>query len=455
MPTKPDAERPERGNILSFEGFGGIRLEGESWGHPDQPTLLLLPGGGQTIAPYRHAARTLSETGRRVICVDLRGHGRSQRSPDGDYSLERLSRDVVAILQQLDTRPVVVGASVGGVAALTAIGESEFDLASGLILVDVAAEIDALERDRVHSLLEEHLDGFATVEDAAEALRKLGLSTSLEFDLDAVERNLGEEPDGRLHWNWDARFADGLRGEDVGARLEAAAAQIRIPVLLARGTESKLVSAEAINDLASYFPDPEIAEIDGAGHLVAVDRTDDFAALLTDFLERRAPRLPLAYETGSDMRTLRDALGCFATGVTIVTTMDEGVPKGFVANSFTSVSLDPPLVLFCLATRSSRIESFKSASYFAINIVHIGQQKSVQDFVSAKSDHFDTVAWKRSEHNIPVVKDALSTFQCRTKSVTQAGDHVIVIGEVKSATFEPNRDPLLYFKGRYRRLHFG
>ena len=104
------------------------------------------------------------------------------------------------------------------------------------------------------------------------------------------------------------------------------------------------------------------------------DQVEVENAALLGFLERQAPRDAMVYQAGSDPRTLRDALGCFATGVTVVTTLDEaGQPVGLTANSFSSVSLDPPLILFCLARSSTNVERFRQARHFAINVLHIGQ----------------------------------------------------------------------------------
>ncbi|NBB61516.1 flavin reductase [Pseudomonas sp. ODNR1LW] len=173
------------------------------------------------------------------------------------------------------------------------------------------------------------------------------------------------------------------------------------------------------------------------------------------FLERQAPREALHYQAGSDARTLRDALGCFATGVTVVTTLDEaGQPVGLTANSFSSVSLDPPLILFCLARSSSNLERFQRAEHFAINVLHIGQQPMSGAFARSSAERFDGVAWETWDTGAPILSGSLASFECATHQVVEAGDHLVFIGRVTRARFEPRRDPLLYFRGRYRRLHF-
>ena len=161
------------------------------------------------------------------------------------------------------------------------------------------------------------------------------------------------------------------------------------------------------------------------------------------------------YRTGSDPRTLRDALGCFATGVTIVTCIDgQQRPVGLTANSFTSLSLDPPLLLVCVAKAAGCAGTFGDAREFAVNVLQTGQQPASITFSSKGQDRFGSTLWTIGEHGAPVLLDSLSVFECRRHAIHDGGDHFILVGEVVKATFEPGLDPLLYFRGRYRRLHF-
>ena len=167
--------------------------------------------------------------------------------------------------------------------------------------------------------------------------------------------------------------------------------------------------------------------------------------------------MPVAreYRTGSDPRTLRDALGCFATGVTVVTCLDgEGRPVGLTANSFTSLSLDPPLLLVCVAKATASAGPLSEAAHFAVNVLHTGQQPASITFSTRVEDRFGCTPWSMGEHGVPVLLDSLSVFECSNHAIHDGGDHYILVGEVKKATFEPGLDPLLYFRGKYRRLHF-
>ncbi|MEM8826072.1 MAG: flavin reductase family protein [Pseudomonadota bacterium] len=229
-----------------------------------------------------------------------------------------------------------------------------------------------------------------------------------------------------------------------------------------------LVAPDAVPDL----PDLPLLVVQGAGMAgaAASDAEEtvviaDAAALpgdgealnavLLEFLERQVPRTPPAYQTGSDSRTLRDALGCFATGVTVVTTLaEDGTPVGLTANSFTSVSLDPPLLLVCVAKSASSLTAFEAADAFAVNVLQIGQQPVSSRFATRGQDKFAGTRTERWSTGVPIIADSLASFECTRHALHDGGDHLILVGRVGRVRFEPRRDPLLYFRGKYRRLHF-
>ena len=161
------------------------------------------------------------------------------------------------------------------------------------------------------------------------------------------------------------------------------------------------------------------------------------------------------YRSGHDPRTLRDALGCFATGVTVVTCVgDDGRPAGLTVNSFTSVSLDPPLLLVCLAKQAASAAPLTQADSFAVNVLQTGQQPASIRFATRDEDRFGTTPWSRGEGGAPILEESLGVFECERYAVYDGGDHHILVGRVVKASFDASLDPLLYFRGRYRRLHF-
>lgn len=153
--------------------------------------------------------------------------------------------------------------------------------------------------------------------------------------------------------------------------------------------------------------------------------------------------------TKHDPRTLRDAFGTFMTGVTVVTTRAaDGTPVGFTANSFTSVSLDPPLVLVCLANSSGNFETFTSAGGFAINILSEEQKEVSSTFARRIEDRFAKVAWRDGPHGAPLIEGVSAWFDCSMFKTVDAGDHTILIGRVEA--FEASPTPGLgYARGAY------
>ena len=146
---------------------------------------------------------------------------------------------------------------------------------------------------------------------------------------------------------------------------------------------------------------------------------------------------------------LRRALGAFATGVTVVTTMDaDGSPRGFTANSFTSVSLDPPLILVCLAKRAASCPVFQAAESFAVNILSEDQKAVSTAFSSPGVDRFTTVDWSARATGCPILADVVAWLDCRMQEVVDAGDHYILIGRIVDYDYAP-ASPLGFCRGAY------
>ncbi|MDW9508597.1 flavin reductase family protein [Sinorhizobium meliloti] len=150
-----------------------------------------------------------------------------------------------------------------------------------------------------------------------------------------------------------------------------------------------------------------------------------------------------------DPRALRDAFGAFATGVTVVTASDAaGKPIGFTANSFTSVSLDPPLLLVCLAKSSRNYESMTSAGRFAINVLSETQKDVSNTFARPVEDRFAAVDWRLGRDGCPIFSDVAAWFECSMQDIIEAGDHVIIIGRV-TAFENSGLNGLGYARGGY------
>lgn len=149
-----------------------------------------------------------------------------------------------------------------------------------------------------------------------------------------------------------------------------------------------------------------------------------------------------------DPRAFRQCLGQFATGVTVITTRSGGQNVGVTANSFSSLSLDPPLVLWSIGRKSRSFEAFRSAGHFAINILAAGQVDISQRFSSTAEDKFDGVGWEPGITGVPILDGVIGYFECRSEMVHDAGDHILLVGRVlRFARFQG--DALLFVQGRY------
>jgi 3-hydroxy-9,10-secoandrosta-1,3,5(10)-triene-9,17-dione monooxygenase reductase component len=152
-----------------------------------------------------------------------------------------------------------------------------------------------------------------------------------------------------------------------------------------------------------------------------------------------------------DTSEFRLAMGHFATGVTVVTSQFEGKPAGFTANAFTSVSLDPPLVLVCIDLRGLSLKAIESSRYFAVNIMGKDSIETVRCFARNGSEKYDTfcsVRYHIEETGSPILDEAITWVDCRVKASYPGGDHLIVLGEVVAVASLAD-DPLLYYRGNY------
>jgi flavin reductase (DIM6/NTAB) family NADH-FMN oxidoreductase RutF len=153
-----------------------------------------------------------------------------------------------------------------------------------------------------------------------------------------------------------------------------------------------------------------------------------------------------------DPRDFRNALGTYATGVTIITAAaPDGKPYGLTCNSFASVSLNPPLVLWSLVVYSSSLTVFQNASHFAVNVLGASQQTLANRFAKSSDDKFTGVEWTPGLGNAPVLAECVASFQCRSVNRYYGGDHVIFLGAVEAYAYNRN-EPLLFARGAYGRF---
>jgi 4-hydroxyphenylacetate 3-hydroxylase, reductase component len=156
-------------------------------------------------------------------------------------------------------------------------------------------------------------------------------------------------------------------------------------------------------------------------------------------------------ESVYDSRDLRRALSRFATGVAVVTTVTpEGQYDGLAINSFSSVSLSPPLILWNLAKSSSRLGLFQTVEHFAVNLLSAAQENICQRFARPGQDRFAGLSLEIGQGGVPVLAGGLGHFECQREALIEGGDHLIIIGRVLRYRHDPAGDPLIFCNGAYR-----
>lgn len=274
-----------------FEGCSGNRLVADQEGPVDGTPVLLLHGGGQTRHSWARARQALGSAGYLAIAVDARGHGDSDWIHDGDYRLESQVGDLTSIIAALDRKPALVGASMGGVNSLIACG-AQPDLAALLLMVDVTPRLEPRGVERIKDFMLGNPDGFASLDEAAEAVAAYNSTHSRAGSKEGLRKNLRLGEDGRWRWHWDPQFMLGdhrTTVETISRRMFDAAANIAIPLLLIRGQKSDVVSPEGVAEMRELLPQMEFVDVQGAGHMVVGDRNDIFNDAIVAFLGRHLP----------------------------------------------------------------------------------------------------------------------------------------------------------------------
>jgi pimeloyl-ACP methyl ester carboxylesterase len=274
-----------------------LRLAADRWEPAPRAgrhgAVVLLHGGGQTRHSWRRTGQRLADSGWTAIALDARGHGESDWDSDGDYGIEALVSDLLAVVGGLRERPVLVGASAGGLTSLIAQGERP-ELARALVLVDVTPRIELDGAAEVTNFMRSGADGFASLDEAAEAVVAYNPHRAQPPGVDGLRKNLRQVGD-RWYWHWDPRFLSGASRPgsksveaqllELTARAEAAARAISVPTLLVRGAESRIVSPATAHELRQLIPAARQLDVSGAGHMVAGDDNDVFCGGLLEFLE--------------------------------------------------------------------------------------------------------------------------------------------------------------------------
>jgi pimeloyl-ACP methyl ester carboxylesterase len=279
---------------FATDGPGGVRVISDRLGDPRARAVVFLHGGGQTRRSWARAAAAVAKRGWQAVTIDLRGHGESDWSSEGDYRVTSFAGDVQEVLRTLPPKPVLVGASLGGFTSMLLAGELAPGIAGAVVLVDIVPNMEQSGATRIHNFMADRVkSGFASLDEVADAIAEYNPHRPRPTDLDGLTTNLRRRGD-RWYWHWDPQFISGTAAfppfevTDADRMHEAVAAILDsgVPMLLIRGQMSDLVSQESADEFLARFPQIEFTDVRGAGHMVAGDRNDIFAGAVVDFLAR-------------------------------------------------------------------------------------------------------------------------------------------------------------------------
>ncbi len=286
MPTsrQPTELRQDR-----FKGHGGLVIAADVGGDRNGLPVILLHGGGQTRHSWKNLAQTLIGNDCYVINIDLRGHGDSEWSPEGNYEIGAFVEDLRILIKAQSSPPMLVGASLGGITSLLAVGESEMPIACGIALIDIVPKVEAEGSDAITRFMQSNPNGFATLDEAAAAVAAYLPHRPRPASNKGLMKNLRPGKDGRLYWHWDPKMFEisdhSQRPDQVMDRMEEAARNLRIPTLLVRGGKSDLVSLEGVKHFLELVPHASFVDVQGAAHMVAGDMNDVFSQAIVDFIK--------------------------------------------------------------------------------------------------------------------------------------------------------------------------
>ena len=272
---------------MKFKVNSGLNIEATALGKPSDPLVVLLHGGGQTRHAWGGTAEKLSEEGFYAVAIDLRGHGDSDWSEEGDYTIESHKDDLLSIIESVGKPASLIGASLGGMISLSAAGDDIFkELCTSLIMVDIGIYPNEEGSNQILSFMDSGSKGFSSLEEASDAISSFLPHREKPTDLSGLNKNLRLKSDGRYYWHWDPRFIQSRSDNrnEYRQRQKDYAESVQVPTLLIRGALSNVVTQEEVDDFLKTITHAEFIEIDKAAHMIAGDRNDIFANAAIDFL---------------------------------------------------------------------------------------------------------------------------------------------------------------------------
>lgn len=277
---------------VEFRGVDDLLLIADEWNRNDEaaaakPSILMLHGGGQNRFSWKNTGQILADGGFHVVALDSRGHGDSDRSPTANYAVETLCNDTLQVIYQIGKPMVLIGASMGGLTGILAAHQAGSELVTKLVLVDVVPKFEKDGSARIRDFMFSHVHGFDTLEQAAKAVAEYLPHRPKPRSPEGLKKNLRLR-DGRWYWHWDPAFLTKPDDDPFirADKIEQAAINLDIPILLIRGKLSDVVSAEGVKDFLDKVPRTEFVELSKAGHTAAGDDNDAFSEVVVQFVHR-------------------------------------------------------------------------------------------------------------------------------------------------------------------------
>jgi pimeloyl-ACP methyl ester carboxylesterase len=277
---------------VKFRGIDNLVLVADEWNRGAQaaaghPTVLMLHGGGQNRFSWKNTGQILADEGFHVVALDSRGHGDSDRSPNANYTVDALCADTLQVLDQIGRPVILIGASMGGMTGILVADAAGPEKVTKLVLVDLVPRYEKDGSARIRDFMFSHVHGFESLDEAADAVAAYLPHRTKPRSPEGLKKNLRNR-DGRWYWHWDPKFLT-APSDDAFVReekLEQAAIDLTIPILLIRGKLSDVVSPEGVKDFLAKVPHAEFVELSDAGHTAAGDDNDAFSEAVVQFVSR-------------------------------------------------------------------------------------------------------------------------------------------------------------------------
>jgi pimeloyl-ACP methyl ester carboxylesterase len=272
---------------LKFQTDDGLTLRADAYGSSTRDPVLLLHGGGQSRLSWKNTAAEVAKAGYYAVSLDFRGHGESDWSKTGDYVLESFLSDIESIVDHFQKPVTLVGASLGGIVSLLVAGEKCREKVKALVLVDIAPWAEDKGVARVLSFMNEHLNGFDSLEEAAGAISAYLKHRTKPALANGLQNTLRKGDDGRYYWRWDPALMKNMNVQEVinGERLLQAAKSTSARMLLLRGVFSDVITAKSAERFLEHIPGAQYVEVEKAAHTIAGDSNQAFTTELIRFLD--------------------------------------------------------------------------------------------------------------------------------------------------------------------------